>query len=44
MNSMKTYQKPLLEVVTLTANTVVAALMPKYSEIELQDDSDESGN
>ena len=38
---MKTYQKPLLEVVTLTSNTVLAALVPTFSEIELQDDSDE---
>ncbi len=39
---MKTYQKPLLQVVTLTANTAVAALLPKQSEIELLDDSDET--
>lgn len=43
MNIMKTYQKPLLQVVTLTANTVMAALVPTFSEIELQDDSEESG-
>ncbi len=38
---MKTYQKPLLEVVDMTANTVIAALKPIQSEIELTDSSNE---
>lgn len=37
---MKTYQKPLLEVVTLTANTALAALFPTKSEIILEDETE----
>lgn len=35
---MKTYQKPLFEVVDVMANTAVAALLPTESEIILKDD------
>lgn len=38
---MKTYQKPLFEVVDVMANTAVAALLPVESEIVLKDDSTE---
>ena len=39
MSIMKHYQKPLLEVVTLTADTAMAALRPVQSEIELEDNT-----
>ncbi len=38
---MKTYQKPLLEVVDMTADRAIAALRPVQSEIELEDSSNE---